>query len=161
MTNDPFSDDYTAPETTDEKETTVTEPAPASTTNEVSVTLKGGRDFDAPWVVIRAANPAEALTLLEDEATKELLKTAAKFGAVFAGLGGDAKPKTGGNSGGGGGGQRQAPGAKEHPTGRKEFCEHGEMEYKTGVAAKSGKPYKLFSCPSRDRANQCKAVFDD
>jgi hypothetical protein len=27
-------------------------------------------------------------------------------------------------------------------------------EYKTGVG-KTGKPYKMWACPSRDRGNQC------
>jgi hypothetical protein len=33
------------------------------------------------------------------------------------------------------------------------------MVYKAGVAKASGKPYRLFSCPERDRASQCDAQF--
>lgn len=33
-------------------------------------------------------------------------------------------------------------------------CKHGYMEFKTGVS-KAGKPYKCWSCPSKDRKDQC------
>lgn len=158
MSNDPFADDYT-PENDTTEETSVDTAAPVINTdsNEVSVTLKGGRDFDAPWVVLRAADPASALAMLEEESLKELLKKAAHYGGVFAGLGGGSKPAAGGGNSGGGG--RATPGPTTHPTGRQEFCKHGEMEYKTGVS-KAGKPYKVFSC-SGPRDEQCKGVFDN
>ena len=33
-------------------------------------------------------------------------------------------------------------------------CKHGYREYKTGVS-KAGKAYKCWSCPSKDRKDQC------
>jgi hypothetical protein len=33
-------------------------------------------------------------------------------------------------------------------------CKHGYMEFKTGVS-KAGKAYKCWSCPSKDRKDQC------
>jgi hypothetical protein len=33
-------------------------------------------------------------------------------------------------------------------------CKHGYMEFKTGIS-KAGKPYKCWSCPSKDRKDQC------
>lgn len=42
-------------------------------------------------------------------------------------------------------------------------CAHGAMTYKEGVAGPNaktpGKPYKMWACPSRDRSDQCKAVW--
>ena len=39
-------------------------------------------------------------------------------------------------------------------TGPAPSCPHGVKEYKSGVG-KTGKPYKMWACPSRDRNNQC------
>ena len=33
-------------------------------------------------------------------------------------------------------------------------CKHGYMEFKSGTS-KAGKPYKCWSCPSKDRKDQC------
>ena len=33
-------------------------------------------------------------------------------------------------------------------------CKHGYMEFKSGVS-KAGKAYKCWSCPSKDRKDQC------
>jgi hypothetical protein len=34
-------------------------------------------------------------------------------------------------------------------------CMHGPRVYREGVSGKTGKPYKMWACPSDDRANQC------
>jgi hypothetical protein len=34
------------------------------------------------------------------------------------------------------------------------YCQHGQREYKAGTS-KAGKAYKMWSCPSGDRASQC------
>lgn len=34
-------------------------------------------------------------------------------------------------------------------------CKHGEMNYKSGVSAKTGRPYSGYTCPSKDRKDQC------
>jgi len=34
-------------------------------------------------------------------------------------------------------------------------CKHGEMNYKSGVSAKTGRPYSGYTCSSKDRADQC------
>lgn len=38
-------------------------------------------------------------------------------------------------------------------------CHHGNYEYKEGVSKSSGKPYKMWRCPSTDRNDQCKPTF--
>lgn len=39
-------------------------------------------------------------------------------------------------------------------------CKHGEMNYKEGVSAKTGRPYSGYTCPSKDRKDQCEARWN-
>ena len=151
---DPFADGA-AEETPD-----VTVDVAPSGVSEVSITLKGGRDFDAPWCVIRADSTQAALDALDDT-MQELLKAAAKYGKAFAALGAEGR-----STGTGGGGSkpatqsRPAPGPKDHPNGKKEFCQHGEMQYKSGVAKtgkNAGKTWHAFDCPD----GECDRKWDN
>ena len=47
--------------------------------------------------------------------------------------------------------------AKEVPQAPK--CVHDVMIHKTGVSAKTGKPYEGFTCPSKNRAEQCPPIW--
>ena len=47
--------------------------------------------------------------------------------------------------------------AKEVPQPPK--CQHGVMIHKTGVSAKTGKPYEGYTCPSKNRAEQCPPIW--
>jgi hypothetical protein len=47
-----------------------------------------------------------------------------------------------------------APAASAGPS-----CKHGPREFKEGVGGKSGKPYKMWKCTSRDRADECPAEW--
>ena len=38
-------------------------------------------------------------------------------------------------------------------------CRHGAMTWREGVSKSSGKPYKGWFCPSRDRNDQCSPEF--
>jgi hypothetical protein len=38
-------------------------------------------------------------------------------------------------------------------------CRHGQMNYKTGTSAKTGKDYTGYTCPSNDREQQCKPIW--
>jgi hypothetical protein len=38
-------------------------------------------------------------------------------------------------------------------------CKHGRMLYKEGKSTKTGNPYKGYTCPSKVRTDQCKAVW--
>lgn len=59
----------------------MTEPAPNDAA--VTVTLKGGRDFDAPWVVFRGSQADEVETLLEDSANGDLYTKVAQSANAF------------------------------------------------------------------------------
>ena len=143
---DPFADDTAAePEKTETPEVDV---VTEDNGLEVSVTLKGGRDFDAPWVVVRAQSVGAALDAL-DEDMQQLLKVAAKYGKAFAELGGSKPAGGAAKSGAASSNSRPAPGPKDHPDGKKEFCQHGEMQYKSGVTKtgkNQGKTWHAFDC---------------
>jgi hypothetical protein len=47
--------------------------------------------------------------------------------------------------------------AKEVPQAPK--CQHDFMIYKTGVSSKTGKPYEGYTCPSKNRAEQCPPIW--
>jgi hypothetical protein len=47
--------------------------------------------------------------------------------------------------------------AKEVPQAPR--CQHDFMIHKTGVSAKSGKPYEGYTCPSKNRAEQCPPIW--
>lgn len=136
---------------------TATKPAPAESDGKVVLTFKGGRDFDAPWIVIHANGLQEAHDfVVGDNASllstvMERVKLAAKH---FAGQ----PAAQAAQAGGGGQAPSRAPqGAQEAPGGEKRFCEHGEMVFKSGVS-KAGNSYKLFSCTA-PREHQCKAQY--
>ena len=47
--------------------------------------------------------------------------------------------------------------AKEIPAAPK--CQHGDMVHKTGVSAKTGKPYEGSTCTAKNRAEQCPPIW--
>jgi len=123
----------------------------------VVLTFKGGRDFDAPWIVIHANGLQEAHDFVVGEnaallaVVMERTQSAAKH---FAGIKAPAAAAVEAAQP-----QRAAPqGSQEAPGGAKRFCDHGEMVFKTGVAKATGKPYSLFSCTA-PRESQCKGQF--
>jgi hypothetical protein len=38
-------------------------------------------------------------------------------------------------------------------------CQHDVMIHKTGISSKSGKPYQGYTCPSKNRAEQCPPIW--
>lgn len=128
----------------------------------VVLTFKGGSGYDAPWIVIHAADLDDAAAQIEGENANTLAKIMEKVqraGQHFSGLA-PAKASTGGGGNSGGSG-RQAPpqGAQEAPGGEKRYCSHGEMQFKSGTS-KQGKPWKGFFCPTpKGTSDQCDAQF--
>ena len=47
--------------------------------------------------------------------------------------------------------------AKEIPQAPR--CQHDFMIHKTGVSSKNGKPYEGYTCPSKNRAEQCPPIW--
>lgn len=162
-TEEPDFDKKPEPKKTTTRKTAATKKKEASVAEEtrqskLSITLKGGSGFDAPWVVIYPDTLEEAEEFL-DESNREKLKSvldqtqlAAQY---FASKGKSSAPQGGGQ---GGGSPRQQ--AQEAPGGETRFCEHGKMKFRSGVSQKSGKPYKMFVCDGGvPREQECKPQF--
>lgn len=99
--------------------------------NKITVTLKGGAGYDAPWVVVHAANATDALETLNDEDLKTVLERAKKIGAFFAGGAPAQAPASNGQPAG----AAQAPGGQTPPEG---------YVFKSGVSKKNGRPWQAF-----------------
>lgn len=160
---DPFDaaplDSQAPAEETAPVKTKVAKAKPAVQTDsdgKVVITFKGGRDFDAPWIVFHANGLQEAHDFVVDNVSMlatvmQKTQEAAKY---FAGKAAGKDPAAEAAQP-----QRSAPqGSQEAPGGEKRFCDHGEMVFRTGVAKATGKPYSLFSCTA-PRESQCKAQF--
>ncbi|AXH49515.1 hypothetical protein SEA_DRFEELGOOD_45 [Mycobacterium phage DrFeelGood] len=120
----------------------------------IVTTLKGGRDFDAPWIVIHASSVEESDALL-DAKFKDYMDKVKKVAAAFAG--GSAAPAPAQSSGGGY--QRQAPqGAQEAP----EWAPpkpYDDFVYKTGVSKKTGKVWHAWMPPTKDDGRDAKFFY--
>lgn len=139
----------------------------SDSTTGVTVTLKGGQGFEAPWIVIHAENAADALTQINDPAFANLAERSAAaaefFRAANAGRQGFPKavaevqqtqpaPPAWSN-----GGSQQAAPAPQQQGGKQ--CVHGAMTYREGTGKASGKPYKAYFCPAPRGTVQCDPEF--
>lgn len=56
-----------------------------------------------------------------------------------------------------------APQPAPKPQGTTPTCSHGEMQWKEGVSGPNSKnpgtPYRMWACPSSNRAEQCKPIW--
>lgn len=148
-----FPEDPPFAEPTPTKEEKVIVAVPSE--GKVVVTLKGASGYDAPWIVIHADDANDALSQLDDPNMVELIK---KTSVMASGFQRTYKPSSAPASGASAAGSsdRKPPVATEAPGGAKKYCAHGEMEFKSGISQKTGKPYQFFVCTERDRNAQCK-----
>jgi len=164
MSFDPFADDPTPDESgafdvtpfpttndtsfdTDKKENKTV--AVQNTEGKLTVTLKGGAGFDAPWIVIHADDAADALEQLKAPELKELMELTKKAGAHFSGgSGSSARPAP----------QSAAP-AQSNAGSSAPSCSHGAMTYRKGISKKTNKPWEAYFCPAPQGEEQCKAKF--
>lgn len=122
---------------------------------EYSLTLKGRGTHQNRWVVVRFPTAEAGLAEIKKPAFKELLDYSRKIEEYDADSYSPAAPAA-----------QNTPANPAHvpqaavsaPGGEKRFCNHGEMQFKTGVAKQTGKPYSLFSCTA-PRDQQCRAQF--
>ncbi|AMB18540.1 ribonucleoside reductase class II [Mycobacterium phage Centaur] len=143
-----------APVTTTAASAAVDSVSVQHSTDGVSATFKFAGQYSDPWVVVKGADPADVLSKVNTHEFKALMDRVQQIAGMYAGAG--SKPA--GNAGGGAQQSRAPQAAQEAPNGEERFCQHGKMEFKSGVSKKSGKPYKLFSCTA-PRDQQCEAQF--
>lgn len=118
----------------------------------LTVTIKAGAGYDAPWLVQRAATASTMYRQLSDPVFKDVIDLTAKIGHYAAkAFGGGSAPASGGQA-------KSAEGPKEAPGGEKRFCKHGEMKFDTKVSRKTNKPYSAFFCQG-PREDSCGIEF--
>ena len=146
--------------------------------NGVTVTLKAGQGFEAPWIVIHAESVADAKDQIDQGVFAELAErtvAAAEFFRaahnVKKGLAANEAASAPAQQNGPSwsqGGSRQDGGASNYATnsgapaqqGEGKTCIHGPMTYREGVGKQSGKPYKAYFCAApKGTANQCAPEF--
>lgn len=125
----------------------------APSEGKVTITLKGGISYDAPWIVIHAADAADAKAQLDDPVLGELINRVKAVAPFFSGTPAAAPQAAPAAS---------APpaGATAPSNGETRSCKHGAMQYKSGVSAKNGKTWQAFMCPTPKGApDQCDAQW--
>lgn len=132
--------------------------AAAESDGKVVLTFKGGRDFDAPWIVIHANGLQEAHDFVVGDNASLLAVVMERVQTAGKHFAGSKAPIVAPSEGVSVQPQRAAPqGSQEAPGGEKRFCDHGEMAFKSGIS-KAGNSYRLFSCTA-PRESQCKAQY--
>lgn len=153
MANDPFATEAT---TADEaqQETPETKPEPKkkststkkkketatvaeNTEGKIVVTLKGGKGYEAPWIVIHANDVQEANDHLNDENLAELIKQTKKVAEFFNG---GANTQAANAPKGQPQASTQAPNGQQPPEG---------YVFKSGVG-KNGRAWKAFMPADRN-----------
>lgn len=115
------------------------------------VTLKGGKGYEAPWVVVHAIDVDDAMETLSHEKLPALLEKAQKASEYFEGAAPTkdtgqvaSRPQNGSQ-----GQQQRTQGrpaaATEGPWGV-QTCEHGTMTFKSGVGD-DGNVWQGYFCP--------------
>lgn len=112
----------------------------------LTVTLKAGTGYDAPWLVFHANSVEEALESLQHDQLDELMDLTARKGKelakAFGGSTGYSKPAGSTSSG------YKKPAAKQAVSEPDEApeCDHGERNWVTGRSAKG--PWYAWMCPA-------------
>jgi hypothetical protein len=112
---------------------------PSSDREGVTVTLKGGAGFDAPWIVIHAADLADAYEQVSGDNAGVLVKLMEQTSKAAQHFSGQSK------SSGAAPSNRAPAGATEAPAGTP-AAPGPDWTYKTGVG-KTGKPWKAWMPP--------------
>jgi len=115
------------------------------------ITLKAGTGFDAPWIVLHATSPQDAIAQMTDDSWDELkdltVRKAKEFAKAFGGSAGFSKPAASASTG------FKKPAAKKSSSGPEYdedsdtySCDHGEMVWKTGKSGRGS--WYAYMCPA-------------
>jgi len=130
-----------------------------SSEGKVTVTLKGGVGFNAPWVVIHGKDVGDALDQINDPQITDLLTRAQKASAYFADQAPTVTPTQPQGASQTQSGQPAASAAGQG--GVVKFCKHGQMSAKSGISKKTGKAWSGHFCPTpQGTVDQCDPQFD-
>lgn len=154
----------------------------------ITVTIKGGKGYEVPWIVVRGESTDEVKDILSDIADSDLYQLAADAAALFQGAvtvtstpaGSDAPtlnpgpttparqdtpaPAQGGSSyarrkaSATTGGRGGQPDNSVSPGVTPEACHHGDRVYRSGAGAKG--PWQAWMCPSpKGTPGQCEPLW--
>lgn len=130
----------------------------APSEGKVTVTLKGGTGYNAPWVVIHGSTVTDALNQINDADLAALLERAQRATTYFAAKADTPTPTTAAQ----GASQTQSgqPAASvAGQGGAVKTCVHGTMVVRAGV--KNGKAWSGHFCPTpQGTPDQCRPQFD-
>lgn len=140
-------------------------PSPAAPNREfLTVTLKAGTGYDAPWLVFHTSSVPEALEALQHSDLDELMDLTARKGKdlakAFGGSQMAAKPSAGGGWGNKTSTAQSTPaGAVEWDADEGEYtCAHGGATQVKGESAKG--PWTGYFCSQpKDAADKCTPKF--
>jgi hypothetical protein len=149
----------------------------------ITVTVKAGPGYDAPWIVIHATDAEHAAQLISEAQREKLTDAVAGLHNEFAAIellkrelgatevkgngrsyggggGGNGGNRSyngggGGNSGGGGGGGAAALNGPPPNHNLATECRHGEKNFVSGVSQKNNKAWFGFDCPQNYKQGEC------
>lgn len=139
-----------------EKEDAKQTPAPGDLVfdrDRLTITLKAGTGYDAPWLVYHAASVDEGIDFLSHERYDELADLTARKGKELAKAFGGSAPaaKPAASSGGWG---AKKPAAKPAVSDDAPECEHGERTWVDKGA------WRAWMCPAeRDDPSKCDPIW--
>lgn len=120
---------------------------------EVSLTFKGGRDFDAPWIVVRTQSVEEAYEQMttKGELLGKLMDRVKNAGRHFSGA---PAPSGGGQP------QRKPPQASQEAPSWAPPKPYDDAVYKTGVS-KAGKTWHAWMPPTKEDSREPKFFYQN
>lgn len=129
----------------------------------ITVTLKAGAGYEAPWIVVRADDPEQAVKRLEALGQSALLaktaEVAVELHGVYnaaSGLGGKVERVEGTRekaSWGHSGSRQQTQDAPTEDKAPAPQCQHGQRVYRSGT--KNGKKWEAWFCPLPRNQGAC------
>lgn len=123
-------------------------------------TFKGGRDYDAPWVVVHADSVSESLAVINDMEFAELLTRVQAAAQYFAGQAPTPNTTSAQNTSQSGSQPRtqgKPAAATEGPWGT-QTCPHGTMTFRSGVGDNG--VWQGYFCPApRNSSDKCKTKY--
>lgn len=153
----------------------------------ITVTIKGGKGYEVPWIVVRGESTDEVKDILSDIAQSDLYQLTADAASLFQGAvtvtttpaGSDAPTPAAGpttparqdqapvqqgssyarrKASAGTGGRGGQPDNSVSPGVTPEACQHGERTYRNGQGAKG--PWAAWFCPSpKGTPGQCEPLW--
>lgn len=129
----------------------------------ITGTIKGGRDFDEPWLVVRAGSLEEYIKIVSDrelmgqamDATQKASKAFRDFRPAEATPTATSAPQQASQPRS----QGRPPAAGDGPLG-KQYCNHGEKKFWSKFDDQKNEMVQIYFCPApKGAADKCKNQY--